>query len=198
MSKSVSDARTTRVQKVCTLWTHDDNFSRDDIVFNAEKFPEIPTATGTLLQIVALDSNTAVRDFQSTTKGSQHDLHQTKEGVFARDTGADGLFKRSRRNSNTITVDENGSSFPGGRDIDAEKAYVFAAAALPADLKSKHANLQVGGVQSNCVQHSQRSTGIDIREDSKSLRLPQPNAGYRRRGMLVNRTASLKLIFVGR
>ncbi|KAH3969696.1 hypothetical protein HBH52_173310 [Parastagonospora nodorum] len=143
MSKSVSDARTTRVQKVCTLWTHDDNFSRDDIVFNSEKFPEIPTTTGTLLQIVALDSNTAVRDFQSTTKGSQHDLHQAKEGVFARDTGANGLFKRSRRHSNTITIDENGSSFPGGRDIDAEKAYVFAAAALPADLKSKHANLQV-------------------------------------------------------
>ncbi|EAT83859.1 hypothetical protein SNOG_08691 [Parastagonospora nodorum SN15] len=104
MSKSVSDARTTRVQKVCTLWTHDDNFSRDDIVFNSEKFPEIPTTTGTLLQIVALDSNTAVRDFQSTTKGSQHDLHQAKEGVFARDTGANGLFKRSRRRCPRATV----------------------------------------------------------------------------------------------
>jgi len=196
MSKSVSDARTTKVQKVCTLWTHDDNFSRDDIVFNAEKFPEIPTATGTLLQIVALDSNTAIRDFQSTTKASQYDPHQAKEGVFPRDAGANGLLKRSRRNSNTITVDENGSSFPGGRDIDAEKAYVFAAAALPADLKSKHANLQVGSIQSNLVHHSQ-STGINLREDRKSFRLPQPNAGDCRRGTSVNRTASLKLISIG-
>jgi hypothetical protein len=152
MSKSVSDARTTRVQKVCTLWTHDDNFSRDDLVFNAEKFSEILTATGTLLQIVALDSGTAVRDFQSAVKGSQHDVHQTKDGIHARDTGANGLPRRPRRGSTTITIDENGSSFLGGRDIDTEKAYVFAAAPLPADLKSKHANLQVGDTPWYCAQ----------------------------------------------
>jgi hypothetical protein len=146
MSKSITIAMTTRVQKVCTLWTHDDNFSRDDIVFNADKFSEIPTAAGTLLQIVALDSATAVRDFSSTNKSPQPDAHRAKDGIFARETSGNRLPRRPRPGSTTITIDENGSSFPGGRDVDEEKAYVFAVAALPADLKSKYANLQVGGV----------------------------------------------------
>lgn len=151
MSRSVSNNKPMRVQKVCTLWTHDDNFSRDDIVFNGEKFPDIPTAPGTLLQIVALDSGTSVRDFQSTANGSQANAQQAKDGIAARDSGVNILPKRSRRGSVTVTIDENGSSFPGGREIDAEKAYVFAVTALPADLRSKHANLQVGELQRYCA-----------------------------------------------
>jgi hypothetical protein len=143
MSRSVSNAQTPRVQKICTLWTHDDNFSRDDIVFNADKFPELLTAPGTLLQIVAIESTTAVRDFQPTTKAVQPDASQARSGNIAQDHGANRLPKRSRRGSVTITVDENGSTFPGGRDIDDDKAYVFAVTALSADLRSKYANLQV-------------------------------------------------------
>jgi hypothetical protein len=142
MSRSLSNAQKPRVQRVCTLWTHDDNFSRDEIVFNGDKFPELPTAPGTLLQIVAIESATAVRDFQSTTKAQAHPP-QVKSGEVGRDYGANGLPKRSRRGSITITIDENGSSTPGGRDIDEEKAYVFSVKPLSADLKSKHANLQV-------------------------------------------------------
>jgi hypothetical protein len=146
MSRSVSNSQTTRVQKVCTLWTHDDNFSRDDIVFNADKFPELPTASGTLLQIVGIDSATAVRDFQPSAKGAQPDATHSRNGNIVQDHIAHRLPKRTRRGSVTITIDENGSKFPGGRDIDDEKAYVFAVTALPADLKSKYANLHVSCV----------------------------------------------------
>jgi hypothetical protein len=143
MSRSVSNAQTTRVQKICTLWTHDDNFSRDDIVFNADKFPELPTAPGTLLQIVGIDSATSVRDFQPPSKGAQPDVAYTRSVNIAQDHIAHRLPKRTRRGSATITIDENGARFPGGRDIDDDKAYVFAVTALPADLRSKYANLQV-------------------------------------------------------
>jgi hypothetical protein len=139
----MSNVKATRVQKVCTLWTHDDNFSRDDIVFNEERFPEIPTSPGTLLQIVGIDSVTAVRDFQTTSKGAQSDASPAKDDNIAREAGEDGPPRRTRRGSITITIDENGSTMPGGRDLDVEKAYVFSVTALPADLKSKHANLQV-------------------------------------------------------
>jgi hypothetical protein len=184
MSTSVSNNKTTRVQKVCTLWTHDDNFSRDDIIFNAEKFPEIPTAPGTLLQIVALDSSTSVRDFQSTATGSQASAPQTKDGSVPRDSGANTLPKRPRRGSMTVTIDENGSSFPGGRDIDAEKAYVFAVTALPADLRSKHANLQVGDLRQPRVRTLTYAKGIHLGENCESVWFPQSNAGDCCRGTM--------------
>jgi hypothetical protein len=134
----MSNMKPTRVQKICTLWTHDDNFSRDDVVFNGDKFPELPITPGTLLQIVSIESGTSVRDFQAS---AQAHAPQDRGASSARD--ADGQLKRSRRGSMTLTVDENGTAIPGGRETDVDKAYVFAVTALPADLKSKHANLHV-------------------------------------------------------
>ena len=143
MPISASNIKQARVQKVCTLWTHDDNFSRDEIVFNGEKFPELPTVPGSLLQIVPINSGTAIRDFQSALKSTEIDVVQEKPEGARKDTGADSHSKRSRRGSITITIDENGSAVPGGRDIETEKAYVFVSKVLPPDLKSKHPNLQV-------------------------------------------------------
>ncbi|KAF2031492.1 hypothetical protein EK21DRAFT_99659 [Setomelanomma holmii] len=139
----ISAIKPTRVQKICTLWTHDDNFSRDDIVFNSERFSELPTAPGTLLQIVAIESGTAVRDFQTSAKTSQNDASRSTGVPPARDSGTDETAKRGRRGSMTLTVDENGTTIPGGREINVDKAYVFAVTSLPSDLKSKHPNLHV-------------------------------------------------------
>jgi hypothetical protein len=149
MSKPVSNAQHSRVQKICILWTHDDNFSREDIVFNAEKFPELPTDPGSLLQIVVIQSDDTIRDFRTGPKSTQHDTKPKVEDV-GKSSGTDAHQKRNRRGSVTITIDENGSTIQGGRDIDAEKAYVFVPKALPADLKSKHSNLQVRCTQILC------------------------------------------------
>jgi hypothetical protein len=143
MSKSLSNSQQARVQKICTLWTHDDNFSRDEIVFNGEKFPELPTGLGSLLQIVAIKSDDTARDFHAIPKSTQHAAAQSKIGGAVKDGSADNHLKRSRRGSITVTIDENGSTLPGGRDIDAEKAYVFVPKTLPSELKAKHTNLQV-------------------------------------------------------
>jgi hypothetical protein len=143
MSKSVASVKPTRVQKTCILWTHDENFSRDDIVFNSDKFPELPTAPGSLLQLVAFNVGTAVRDFSSTAKPPQSDAAHSRPDTAAKDASADSRSKRSRRASFTVTVDENGSAVPGGRDVDGEKTYIFAPKPLPPELKSKHANLHV-------------------------------------------------------
>jgi hypothetical protein len=143
MSKSAPNPQQARVQKVCILWTHDDNFSRDEIVFNSDKFPELPTGAGSLLQIVAIQEDHAVRNFQAGPKSAQHDLAQQKSDAASKDGYIHGHPRRHRRDSNTITLDENGSTIPGGRDIDADKAYVFVPKTLPPDLKSKYPNLQV-------------------------------------------------------
>lgn len=160
MSRSVSNTKTTRVQKLCTLWTHDDNFSRDDIVFNGDKFPEIPTPPGTLLQIVTIDTGTAVRDFQATAKNVQVEAAHIKHETVAPSSSGTG-----RRGSFTVTIDENGSKVPGGRAIDAEKAYVFAVTPLSADLKSKHANLQVGCASADCDHKLTYTKGIYLGEN---------------------------------
>jgi hypothetical protein len=165
MSKPPANVKATRVQRLCTLWTHDDNFSRDDIVFNGEKFPEIPTAPGTLLQIVGVDSSTAVRDFQTTAKTAHFDTPQAKGENTSRDAGVTEQPHRTRRGSTTITTDENTSSFPNVRDGDMEKAYVFSVTAVPADLKSKYANLQVSCAPYRCTQSLTCSSAIDFGED---------------------------------
>ena len=139
MSKSVTGSRQARVQKVCTLWTHDENFSRDDIVFNSEKFPELQAAPGTLLQIVAINSTTTTRDFSSSVK---HDGTHIRTDTQPKDA-AEAQPRQSRRGSFSRINDENGSTVPGAHNIDAEKTYIFASKPLPHDLKAKHANLQI-------------------------------------------------------
>lgn len=142
MSKSISNPKHTRVQKICTLWTHDENFSKDDIVFNSDKFPELPTAPGSLLQIVAINSGTAIRDFSTTTKVSLNDTNQGRSEPVSKDA-TDTQPWKSRRGSLTKTIDENGSVNAGSRDVDAEKTYIFAPKPLPQDLKAKLSNLQI-------------------------------------------------------
>ena len=153
MSRSVVNTRHTRVQKVCTLWTHDDNFSKEDIVFNGEKFPELPTAPGSLIQILALKHATAVRDFQATAKTHSTDNLQ-KTGESHRDVHRETHSRRSRRGSVTVTFDENGTVIQAGRDVDPEKSYIFVAKPLSADMKSKYPNLQASlGTSINLVSN---------------------------------------------
>lgn len=136
MSTSLLSNRRTRVQKVCTLWTHDENFSKEEVVFNEEKFPELPTSPGSLIQIMALKHAPSVRDFQPTP-------HQTQGDGDGQDGFPETHSRRSRRGPVRITVDENGSVIQGGRDVDPEKSYIFVARSMRSELKSKHPNLQV-------------------------------------------------------
>ncbi|KAF1972171.1 hypothetical protein BU23DRAFT_508928 [Bimuria novae-zelandiae CBS 107.79] len=142
MPKSTGNGKRTRVQKICTLWTHDDNFSKEDVVFNSEKFSELPATPGSLIQVIALKYGTATRDFQPSSKVIVQDNGQVKPEDF-RDTTTDSLPRRSRRGSVKITLDENGAIMQEDREVDMEKSYIFVAKSFPSDLKSKHSNLQV-------------------------------------------------------
>lgn len=132
----------TRVQKICTLWTHDDNFSREDVIFNGDKFPELPATPGSLMQIIALSHAPSIRDFQATAKNNKDGTNVKIEDTI-KDTFSENHSRRSRRGSIKITLDENGVVINGGRDVDLEKSYVFVAKPVSADLKSKYPNLQV-------------------------------------------------------
>ena len=151
MSKSVVSVKRTRVQKVCTLWIHDENFSRDDVVFNGDKFSELPATPGSLIQILGLKQVTSVRDFQSTnTHTISKDVTQTKAENSSMESTHATHSRRTRRGSVILTLDENGQPIQGGRDVDLEKSYLFVAKPMPADLKSKYPNLQVSCMTSAC------------------------------------------------
>jgi hypothetical protein len=137
MSESVSDVKAAKVQKLCTLWTHDDNFSRDDIVFHGERFPELPTTPGTLLQIVPTSSKPSDRDLHATEIGIQTDEPRATTEGPGRDAGARVQVKKRRRGSNTLTIEEHASTIPSRRHDEVEKAFIFTVAGLPADLRSK-------------------------------------------------------------
>ena len=143
MSKSAANSRPTRVQKICTLWTHDDNFSRDDVVFNCDKFPELPASPGSLIRLIAIKQTTAVRDFQALSKSSAKETNQSKADEGARSIRPDSHSRRSRSHSLMLTLDENGAVVQGGRETDPEKSYIFVAKSMTADLRSKHPNLQI-------------------------------------------------------
>jgi hypothetical protein len=144
MSKSVVSVKRTRVQKVCTLWIHEDKFSKEDVVFNGDKFPELPATPGSLIRILRLKGLTSVRDFQSpNTHAAAKDVSQTKADNSSKESTHETRSRRTRRGSVVLTLDENGQPIPGGRDVDSEKSYIFVAKPMPADLKSKYPNLHV-------------------------------------------------------
>ncbi|KAF2816176.1 uncharacterized protein BDZ99DRAFT_494049 [Mytilinidion resinicola] len=158
MSKSTENIKPRRVQKVCTLWTHDENFSKNEVVFNAEKFPELSITQGSLARIIALKQSTAVRDFQSIKNASSEhtrraetresavsstDMRHIKGDETSREVATDTQTKRPRRHSVTLTLDENGSQFPSSREMDLEKSYVFVIKPMSAEQKAKYPNLQV-------------------------------------------------------
>lgn len=143
MSKSAVNAKRTRVQQVCTLWTHDDNFSRDDVVFNGDKFTELPATPGSLIQIIALKQGPVVRDFQAVADASKG-AGQAKADGASKDGFHGNHSRRGRRGSVMMTLDESGQPIQGARDLDLEKSYIFVAKPTPTDLKSRNPNLQVG------------------------------------------------------
>jgi hypothetical protein len=142
MSLSIVNGKRTRVQKICTLWTHDDNFSKDDVVFNSDKFSELPATPGSLIQVIALKYGTATRDFQSSSRNVGNDSTQSKT-EDTKDAATDPHSRRSRRGSIKVTLDENGSAIQEDREVDTEKSYIFVSKPFPIDLKSKHSNLQI-------------------------------------------------------
>lgn len=141
MSNSNANGKRTRVQKICTLWTHDDNFSRDDVVFNVEKFTELPATPGSLIQVIALKYGTATRDFQSSSRAPKGNGQSKIDDPS--ENASPSLSRRGRKGSIKRTLDENGSVSQEDREVDMDKSYIFVAKPFPADLKSKHSNLQV-------------------------------------------------------
>jgi hypothetical protein len=68
------------VQRKCVLWIHDESLSTEDIILNFELFPNLQA--GDLMAILALKTDSGVRDFQDTPPTiEQHQNGTTKHDV---------------------------------------------------------------------------------------------------------------------
>lgn len=127
--------------KICTLWVHDENFSRQDVVLNVAKFTECGIEAGSLTWVAAINPTTAVRDFQSNIG-------------LAKETGSPGQRRGSvteqliskqdiSNDDDELFIDENGAKVEDARRLDTERYYVFLAEDMSAEMKAKSPALHI-------------------------------------------------------
>lgn len=112
-------------ERRCNLWVHDEVYSKDEVVLNLDLFPDVKA--GDLLAIVALKTDSGVRDFQDQSNASRKDLT-----TLLRSTSRE----RSSSNPRSPVLDAK-------HDVDAGKRYLFIAKDMPKELKAKHAGLEI-------------------------------------------------------
>jgi SEA/GATOR complex protein SEA1/DEPDC5 len=117
------------IERVCVLWSHDEAFSKEEVVINLDLFPDV--RAGELLAIVALKTESVARDFQEKAQTSKKDV----------DTLATAM-QRERSNSNPRSpglVNDNHSK----HDVDLGKRYLFIAKDMSKEIKAKQPKLEV-------------------------------------------------------
>lgn len=116
------------VERRCNLWTHDETFSKDEVVLNLDLFPDVKA--GELMAIVALKTDSGFRDFQDKSALNRADVDSgTASGQFGSyiwtQSGHDHRGKGSKH------------------DMGFGKRYLFLAKDMPNDLKLKQSALEV-------------------------------------------------------
>jgi hypothetical protein len=117
------------VERRCDLWTHEDSFSKHEVVLNLDLFPDVNP--GDLMAIVPLKTDSGVRDYQEKTQGPKKD--------------ADGLpasMQRDRSHSNPKSPGQ-GSGADIKHDVDLGKRYLFIAKDLCPETKERPPGFEV-------------------------------------------------------
>lgn len=76
-----------RYQKLCTLRTHDPSFSQEEVLFNHDRFTEIPMLAGELAQIVPVKQGVSSRDFSMGGKADEDEQAIYKKHILIESTG---------------------------------------------------------------------------------------------------------------
>ncbi|KAI9667967.1 MAG: vacuolar membrane-associated protein iml1 [Bathelium mastoideum] len=136
-----SATKRSRPFKFCTLWVHEESFSRADVIFNASKFAECAIEPGSLARIVATQPTTSVRDFSNTGGPTSEDEPSTQryEGASGRSKSRLDIFQ----GVDELFYDENGVKVEDSRRLDLDRYYVFMAKDTSAEIKSKSPMLQI-------------------------------------------------------
>jgi len=124
----MSDDQALPPERLCTLWVHDDSFSKRPVIFNKALLASQGQAVqqGTLLKVVRVAAGVAVHDFQATDDPpkSAHSSDQASNEPLPDTVQPSGLQEVSQVNG-------------------ARKHLVFVLEELDSDVLRKHPSLQV-------------------------------------------------------
>ncbi|OJD16289.1 hypothetical protein AJ78_03540 [Emergomyces pasteurianus Ep9510] len=109
----------------CSLWVHDDNFSREEVLFNISAFSDVGLKLGDLIE---LSSPRPSHVDQHVSSNRLDPSGRTLRDAGDSDTGSNGTAKR--------VCDHKSHSPVHGR-------YLFLVKPLSADIKARHPNLQI-------------------------------------------------------
>jgi hypothetical protein len=116
-----------QVERRCNLWVHDDAFSKDEVVLNLDLFPNVQP--GQLMAIVALKTDSGVRDFQD--KAQKKDAEASAPPM-----------RRERSGSNSRSSGQADGS-EAKHDVELGKRYLFVAKDMSKEMKGRHTGLEV-------------------------------------------------------
>lgn len=137
-----------RIQKVCTVWTHDADFSTEDVVFNFDRFAELKLSPKSLAQIIPIPQGSTVKDFVRSGKREK----EKTPACLTSSSKKHSLKSRSQMDTVVSTFDENGLPLTGVIETDEDRAYVFVAKDATPAMKQKYPTLQVSSdAFVNCV-----------------------------------------------
>ncbi|TLD37866.1 NADPH-cytochrome P450 reductase [Venturia nashicola] len=128
-----------RIQKVCTVWTHDVDFSTEDVVFNFDRFAELKLSPKSLAQIIPIPQGSTVKDFVRSGKREK----EKTPASLTNPSKKPSLNPLAPKESAVSTFDENGLPLTGVIETDADRAYVFFAKDTTPAMKQKYPTLQI-------------------------------------------------------
>jgi hypothetical protein len=121
------------IERRCNVWVHDESFSKDEVVLNLDLFPDVKS--GELMAIVALKTDSGIRDFQDKSQTSK---------VGGETTAPVPQSDRGHLNPKSPVL-VNGSE--GNHDVDHGRRYLFIAKDMPKEMKTKHSSLEISAVK---------------------------------------------------
>jgi hypothetical protein len=117
------------VERRCIIWVHDEGFSKDEVVLNLDLFPDL--TPGELMAIVALKTDSGIRDFQEkaqTSKTNGENIAPVPQSDRSH------LNPKSPVQANAPEVNH---------DVDHGKRYLFIAKDMPKEIKAKLPSLEI-------------------------------------------------------
>jgi hypothetical protein len=145
-------------ERKCILWVHDEGFSKEEVVLNLDLFPDVKA--GDLMAILALKTDTGVRDFQDKAQPLKKDV----EALSA-------TMERERSGSHPRSPGFVNGSY--AKILDVGNRCLFIAKDMPKEIKAKQPTLEVSVAKHIadvfCLKHRSNILLTTVRQRNNSL-----------------------------
>jgi hypothetical protein len=146
------------IERKCVLWVHDEGFSKEEVVLNLDLFPDVKA--GDLMAILALKTDTGVRDFQEKAQPLKKDV----EGLSV-------TMERERSASHPRSPGFVNGSY--AKTLDVGNRCLFIVKDMPKEIKAKQPNLEISVAKHIadvfCLKHRSNILLTTVRQRNHSL-----------------------------